>query len=177
MFRLRYEFYALRVVKLINKENIMQAIIPPALHKALFLDRDGVINRDVDFAHLPEQIEFMPGIFEQCRKASAEGFLLIVVTNQSGIGRGLYSEAQFHELMRWMMAQFKKESCPLTAYYFCPHLPEAGCDCRKPKPGMIFQAAREHHIDLAGSVLIGDRQSDVEAGNAAGVGDVRLYWQ
>lgn len=139
--------------------------------KALFLDRDGVINADVGFAHAPEQIIFLPGFFDLCRAAYASGERIIIVTNQSGIARGLYTEAQFHALMCWMMERFEKEGCPITAYYFCPHMPEAGCDCRKPKPGMILQAAREWNIDLAASRLIGDKESDLEAGRAAGVGN------
>lgn len=144
------------------------------MNKALFLDRDGVINVDVNYAHTPEQITFMPGIFERCRKAIADGYKLIIVTNQSGIGRGYYTEAQFHALMQWMLAQFEKENCPITAYYFCPHLPDAGCACRKPQPGMILQAVKDWDIDLAASELIGDKESDLEAGRAAGVGKVTL---
>lgn len=140
------------------------------LRKALFLDRDGVINVDVEYAHLPEQIVFMPHIFEIARAAHAAGELIIIVTNQSGIGRGYYSEAQFHSLMQWMLARFEQEACPITAYYFCPHVPDAGCDCRKPKPGMILHAAEEWGIDIKNSRLLGDKQSDLDAGTAAGVG-------
>lgn len=147
------------------------------MRKALFLDRDGVINVDVDYAHRPDQIVFMDGIFELCRAAHARGYLLIVITNQSGIGRGLYSEEDFHALMQWMQERFKAEGAPLTAYYFCPHHAEHGlgdykqaCECRKPKPGMLLQAQREWNIDMAASIFIGDRQTDMEAAKAAGVG-------
>lgn len=142
--------------------------------KALFLDRDGVINVDVGYAHLPEQIIFMPGIFDVCRTAVAQHYKIIIITNQSGIGRGLYTEAQFHTLMKWMSDRFREEACPIIAYYFCPHLPEDHCNCRKPKPGMILQAAAEHHIDLKNSLLIGDKQSDIDAAISAGVGEWRL---
>ena len=137
--------------------------------RALFLDRDGVINKDIGFACLPEQIEFMPGIFDVCRAAHASGELIIIITNQSGIGRGLYSEAQFHALMEWMKERFAGEGAPITSYYFCPHLPEDGCECRKPKPGMLLRAAKEWNIDLAHSRLIGDKETDLEAGRAAGI--------
>lgn len=142
--------------------------------RALFLDRDGVINVDVDYAHSPEQIVFMPGIFDLAREAHAKGELIIIVTNQSGIGRGFYTETQFHALMQWMLARFVQEGCPVAAYYFCPHVPDAGCECRKPKPGMILQAAKDWNIDLAHSRLIGDRPSDIEAGRAAGIVDCFL---
>ena len=143
--------------------------------KAIFLDRDGVINADTHYPYLSGQIEFIPGIFDFCRKARAQGYLLIVITNQSGIGRGLFSEEQFHALMKWMMARFEKENCPLDAYYFCPHVDADKCNCRKPKPGMIIQAAKEWDVDVAQSVLIGDKERDVEAGRAAGLGKVVLF--
>ena len=144
------------------------------MRRALFLDRDGVINKDVGYAYLPEQIEFMPQIFDLCRAAHANGELIIIITNQSGIGRGMYNEAQFHALMTWMKARFEAEGCPITSYYYCPHLPDAGCECRKPKAGMILQAAKDWNIDLAYSRLIGDKESDLEAGRAAGVLNVIL---
>lgn len=137
--------------------------------KALFLDRDGVVNVDVDYAHRPDQITFMPGIFDTCREAFEAGEPIIIITNQSGIGRGYFTEAQFHELMQWMMVRFEKEGCPLTAYYYCPHVPEAGCECRKPKPGMILRAAKDWDIDLKHSRFIGDKESDRQAAEAAGV--------
>ncbi len=144
------------------------------MHKALFLDRDGVVNVDVGYAHRIRQIEFMPNIFDVCRVAHAAGEKIIIITNQSGIGRGYYSEADFHVLMAWMKEKFAAEGCPLTAYYFCPHTPEDGCNCRKPKPAMILQAAKDWSIDLAASRLIGDKESDLEAGRAAGILNVQL---
>ena len=142
---------------------------------ALFLDRDGVINADVGYAHRPEHIRFMPGIFDLCRSAHAAGEKIIIITNQSGIGRGFYSEAQFHALMRWMLVEFEKQQCPITAYYFCPHVPDDGCDCRKPKPGMILRAAKEWNVDVARSRLIGDKESDMQAGKAAGIHNLLYY--
>ncbi len=152
------------------------------MNKALFLDRDGVINIDVGHAHLPEQIEFIPGIFDFCRQAHAAGYKIIIVTNQSGIARGLYGKPEFHALMSWMAARFAQENCAWTAYYFCPHHPDFGnaryrkiCDCRKPRPGMILQAAKEWNINLSASLLIGDKDTDIEAGKAAGVGRCELF--
>jgi len=137
--------------------------------KALFLDRDGVINEDVGYAYLPEQINFMPGIFEIARRAHHNNELIIIVTNQSGIGRGFYSELQFHDVMEWMLTRFADEGAPITAYYYCPHRPEEGCACRKPKPGMMLKAAEEWNVDLSQSRLIGDKETDIQAGRAAGI--------
>ena len=151
-------------------------------NKALFFDRDGVINKDVGHVWEQEKIEFMPGVFDFCRHAKALGYLIIVVTNQSGIARGLFGKPEVYELMRWMGERFMAENCPWTAYYFCPHHPEFGnarykqeCECRKPKPGMILQAAKEWDIDLTESILIGDNDRDIEAGRAAGVGRNELF--
>jgi D-glycero-D-manno-heptose 1,7-bisphosphate phosphatase len=143
--------------------------------KALFLDRDGVINRDAGYVHRPEQVVFTDGIFDFCRAAKALDYLLIVITNQSGIGRGYYSEEDFHHLMRWMQERFAQEHCALDSYYFCPHHPEYGldhyrqeCACRKPKPGMLYQAQDKFNINLSRSTMVGDRWQDVLAGEAAG---------
>ncbi|MDF1614750.1 D-glycero-alpha-D-manno-heptose-1,7-bisphosphate 7-phosphatase [Desulfurivibrio dismutans] len=144
---------------------------------ALFLDRDGVINEDYAYVCRREDFVFVDGIFELGRTARERGYLLVVVTNQAGIGRGYYTEADFWALTDWMLEVFAAEGCPIDAVYFCPYHPEHGqgeykkaASCRKPQPGMIKQAAREHGIDLTRSVLVGDRESDVEAGRAAGVG-------
>ena len=151
------------------------------LAQALFLDRDGVVNREVGYLSKPEQVEFVSGIFDLCRFAQLRGYKLIVVTNQSGIARQLYTEDDFHLLMRWIDRQFSQAGIHLDGYYFCPHHPRHGvggyrkeCPDRKPQPGMLLRAAREHNIDLARSIFIGDRCSDLEAGAAAGVGTLIL---
>lgn len=150
--------------------------------KALFLDRDGVINHDPGYVHRPDQVEFIDGIFELCRAAVAQDYLLIIITNQAGIGRGYYSEAQFHSLMNWMHTRFAAEGARLTEVYFCPSHPEHGIGAyrtdspdRKPNPGMIFKAQQAFELDLAASVLIGDKSGDCEAGARAGVGVRLLY--
>ncbi|ADH85799.1 D-glycero-alpha-D-manno-heptose-1,7-bisphosphate 7-phosphatase [Desulfurivibrio alkaliphilus] len=149
---------------------------------ALFLDRDGVINEDYAYVCRRQDFVFVEGIFELCRTARQRGYLLVVVTNQSGIGRGYFNETDFLALNDWMCRVFATEGCPIDAVYFCPYHPEHGqgeykkdAACRKPQPGMIRQAAREHGIDLAGSVLVGDRESDIAAGLAAGIGRNILY--
>ncbi|MGN6707391.1 MAG: D-glycero-alpha-D-manno-heptose-1,7-bisphosphate 7-phosphatase [Rhodanobacter sp.] len=145
--------------------------------RALFLDRDGVINVDHGYVCTPERTEFIDGIFRLCLAAKQADRLLVVITNQAGIGRGYYSEQQFLDYMGWMRAVFAQHGTPLDAVYYCPHHPTEGigdyrrkCDCRKPAPGMLLRAQRDLNLDLARSTLVGDKESDVAAGHAAGVG-------
>jgi D-glycero-D-manno-heptose 1,7-bisphosphate phosphatase len=147
------------------------------MRRALFLDRDGIINIDHGYVHRREQVEFVPGIFPLCRLAVARGLLLVVATNQSGIGRGLYGEDDFHALMRWMGERFAHEGAPLHAVEYCPDHPEHGIGPyrrenprRKPGPGMLLDAAAAHGIALGASLMLGDKPSDMEAALAAGIG-------
>jgi D-glycero-D-manno-heptose 1,7-bisphosphate phosphatase len=149
--------------------------------KALFLDRDGVINHEIGYLHKPEDVRFVDGIFPLCRTAQSLGYFLIVVTNQSGIARGLYTEAQFEALMQWMSQQFAEQRVTLTAVFHCPYHPVHGVgeyqresEDRKPAPGMLLRAARDHDLDLTRSILIGDRCSDIGAANAAGLSQAFL---
>lgn len=144
---------------------------------ALFLDRDGVINVDTGYVHSREGCVFMDGIFELAGAARAAGYLVVVVTNQAGIGRGYFTEAQFHSLMDWMREQFRQRGSGLDAVYYCPDHPVHGIgkyrrntDMRKPGPGMFLLAARELDIDLARSIMVGDAPTDMAAARAAGVG-------
>ncbi len=150
--------------------------------RALFLDRDGVINIDHGYVHCPDHFEFIPGIFELCRKAIELDYLIVVVTNQAGIGRGYYSEQQFHELTDWMCKEFAFRNITIKRVYFCPYHAEHGIGdykrestFRKPGPGMILQAAEELHLGLARSVLVGDKESDIQAGITAGIKYNILY--
>lgn len=153
-------------------------------NRAVFLDRDGVINVNHGYVHDIENFEFIDGIFELARAAQAGGFKLVVITNQSGIGRGYYSEHQFHQLNDWMCEEFLNAGAPIEKVYFSPFHPIAGCGAykkddvsRKPRPGMIFQAQREINLDLRSSILIGDNASDIQAGIAAGIGSNILFSQ
>jgi D-glycero-D-manno-heptose 1,7-bisphosphate phosphatase len=144
--------------------------------RALFLDRDGVINHEVGYLHRPEDVRWIEGIFPLCRAARAQGYKLVVVTNQSGIARGLYTQADFDALMVWMRAEFTAQHAPLDAVYSCPYHPVHGIGPyqrehidRKPGPGMILRAARDLSLKLADSILIGDRCSDIAAAHAAGL--------
>ena len=145
--------------------------------RAVILDRDGVINVNHGYVHHPENFEFIDGIFEVARAAHAFGYKIIVITNQSGIGRGYYSEQQFHQLTAWMCNEFLNAGAPIEKVYFSPFHPTAGLGAykkddvsRKPRPGMIHQAQREMNLNLGNSILIGDKVSDIQAGIAAGVG-------
>jgi D-glycero-D-manno-heptose 1,7-bisphosphate phosphatase len=150
--------------------------------RALFLDRDGVINIDRGYVHLPEQCQFIDGIFDMARAFADAGYLIVIATNQAGIGRGLYGEEDFQSFMAWMKAQFREKGIEIAAVYHCPDHPTAGIGpyrrenpWRKPGPGMILQAAKDLDLDLAESWLVGDKLSDMEAASAAGVGTSVLY--
>jgi D-glycero-D-manno-heptose 1,7-bisphosphate phosphatase len=145
--------------------------------RALFLDRDGVINVDHGYVHIQDAVDFVDGIFELVAAAKQLGYLVVVVTNQAGIGRGYYTEVHFHALMEWMKAQFVERQGKIDAVYFCPYHSEHGIgeyrresEFRKPAPGMLLQAQRELNIDMERSIFIGDTLTDIIAGRAAGVG-------
>lgn len=145
--------------------------------KAAFLDRDGVINLDRAYVHQWDEFEFVPGAVDAMRRLREAGYVLIVVTNQSGLARGMYTEDQFQALTTHMRAALKEAGAEVEAVYHCPHHPKGtvpglavDCDCRKPEPGMILRAAREHGLSLADSFMVGDKPSDIEAARAAGVG-------
>lgn len=146
------------------------------MKRALLLDRDGVINTEVNYLYRIEDAQFISGIFPAMRCASEAGYQIIIITNQAGIARGLYTEQDYFRLMDWMAEQFRANGVRLADHFFCPHHPEfsGDCDCRKPKPGMILQAAKRHDLDLSASILVGDKLSDLDAGRAAGVGRLIL---
>ena len=144
---------------------------------AAFLDRDGVINIDHGYVYRWEDFVFVPGAVDAMRRLQAEGYALVVVTNQSGIARGFYSEADFQMLSARLREYLLSEGVVLEAIEFCPHLPGASvaayacdCDCRKPAPGMLLRAAAQLGLNLSASLLFGDRPSDLQAARAAGVG-------
>jgi len=147
------------------------------LRKALFLDRDGVINVEKNYLYKKEDFEFIDGIFELCRFFQKQGYLIFVVTNQSGIARKYYSEEDFLDLTKWMEEEFIKQKIDIAKTYFCPHHPDITgvCECRKPQPGMLLQAAKEFDVDLENSVLIGDKQRDIEAASNAGLKKTYLF--
>lgn len=144
--------------------------------KALFLDRDGIINEDRGYVYRIEDFVFTEGVFDVLRYAQARGYRLVVITNQAGIGRGYYTEEDFQRLTTWMLSQLKEEGILIDKVYYCPFHPTRGIgkyrkesECRKPAPGMIMQAAEELDLDVSRSVLVGDKESDIEAGRRANV--------
>jgi D-glycero-D-manno-heptose 1,7-bisphosphate phosphatase len=143
-------------------------------NKALFLDRDGVVNIDYAFVHQQQNFTFVEGIFELCHYFTNRNYQIFIITNQSGIGRGFYTEQTFQKLMQWVSAEFLKRAIVIQKSYYCPHHPIEGigiykrhCDCRKPKAGMLFKAAKEFNLDLSQSLLIGDKLSDIATGKKA----------
>jgi D-glycero-D-manno-heptose 1,7-bisphosphate phosphatase len=147
------------------------------LRPALFLDRDGVINHDNGYVHRITDCRFIDGIFDLAADFSARGYAIVIVTNQSGIGRGFFSEEDFVVLMDWMTHEFVRAHAPIAGVYHCPYHPTEGIGryrvesfWRKPQPGMLLQAAKDLNLDLGASWSLGDRMQDVEAGRAAGVG-------
>ena len=144
------------------------------MNRAVFLDRDGVINVDKQYVSKIENFEFTEGIFELLYTLQEMGYLLIVITNQSGIGRGYYTLEDFQKLTEWKLDQLKKRGIAIHKVYYCPHSPESRCDCRKPSPKMLLDAQKQFDIDMKHSWMVGDKKSDIEAGKKAGVGKTVL---
>jgi D-glycero-D-manno-heptose 1,7-bisphosphate phosphatase len=149
-------------------------MVSPAKTRALFLDRDGVVNNEIGYLSHISDVVWKEGIHSLCLTAQSLGYKLVVITNQSGIGRGLYTEDDFQTLMTWMRAELTQKGITLDAVYHCPYHPREGIgeykrehEDRKPSPGMLYRAALDHWIDLSQSILIGDRCSDIAAANAA----------
>ena len=139
--------------------------------KTVFLDRDGVINRNppnMGYVRRWSEFNFIPNAKKAIRELTENGYRIVVVTNQSGIGRGLFSEESLTNTHSRMLAEISKAGGTIDAVYYCPHHPEAGCECRKPKPGMLIRAKREHNIKLSSAYLIGDTVTDIQAGQRAG---------
>lgn len=147
------------------------------MQKAAFLDRDGVINVDHGYVHTKEDFEWIPGVKEAARMLHEAGYLLIVVTNQSGIARGMFTEEEFLDLDSYMREEFAKAGAPIARTYYCPHHPQGivpkysiTCNCRKPAPGLFLKAIKEFDIDPAQSVAFGDSLRDISAAEKSGVG-------
>ncbi len=151
------------------------------MNRAVILDRDGVINEDSGYLYKPEDFTFIEGIFHFCRAARQKGYLIIIVTNQSGIARGYYTEEDFLRLSDWMCNKFEEQGILIGRIYYCPYHPTEGIGRykrdsydRKPNPGMILKARDDFDLDLKHSIIIGDRDSDMIAGRKAGVGKLLL---
>ncbi|UCQ51579.1 D-glycero-beta-D-manno-heptose 1,7-bisphosphate 7-phosphatase [Edwardsiella ictaluri] len=144
---------------------------------AIFLDRDGTMNVDHGYVHDSDDFRFIDGVIDAMRELKAMGFALVMVTNQSGIARGMFTEDQFMHLTEWMDWSLADRGVDLDGIYYCPHHPQGtvpeytqACDCRKPQPGMLLEAQRFLHIDMAASYMVGDKLEDLQAAQTAGVG-------
>ena len=137
--------------------------------KTIFLDRDGVINKEINYLHKIEDFEFINGVFEACQYLESLNYKIIITTNQSGISRGYYTESDFQKITKWMLSQFNNNNIDILDVIHCPHLPSDFCDCRKPKPGMLLSAKTKHNIDMENSWMIGDKENDIKAANNAGI--------
>lgn len=152
------------------------------VNKALFLDRDGVINIDYGHVFEKEKFNFVDGIFDLCKTAQKKGYLIIIVTNQAGIAKGFYSEEEFIELKRWVENEFKNEGIKITKTFYCPYHKEGKIEKyrqdsfdRKPNPGMLLKAMNEFNIDPKSSIMIGDKETDIEAGKRSGISKNYLF--
>lgn len=144
--------------------------------KALFLDRDGIINIDTHYVHKIEDFVFIEEIFEICKYFQTNEYQIFIITNQAGIARNYYTKEDFFKLTNYMLDEFAKQDIIIQKVYFCPHHPTEGigdykisCNCRKPNPGMLLQAKDEFQIDLSSAILVGDKESDILAGMNVGV--------
>ena len=137
--------------------------------KALFLDRDGVINIDYGYVHKIDNFTFVEGIFDLISLFQQAGYLIFIVTNQSGIGRGYYTENDFQTLSKWLKKQFRLRYIEISEIYHCPHTPETQCQCRKPQIGMLESCLKHYHIDLEHSFMIGDKPSDMAFAKQASI--------
>lgn len=137
------------------------------MNKALFLDRDGIINIDTAYLHKPEDVVFVDGIFDLCKAAEEKGYILVIVTNQAGIARGYYTEEDVKNLHIWLKDEFKKRDINIKDVFYSPYHTDGivkeyvkDSDCRKPKPGMFIEAAEKYNIDFSASLMVGDKPSD-----------------
>jgi D-glycero-D-manno-heptose 1,7-bisphosphate phosphatase len=143
--------------------------------RAVFLDRDNTLIHDDGFIHEPEKVKLLPGVPEGLKLLKESGYLLIVTSNQSGIGRGYFQEDDFHAVNRRLQELLKLHNVQIDDFFFCPHKPEDGCNCRKPRTGMVEKAAEKWNIDVSESFVIGDRDSDIQlAVNAGCKGGVKV---
>jgi|TARA_B110000211_G_scaffold221798_1_gene269837 D-glycero-D-manno-heptose 1,7-bisphosphate phosphatase len=146
----------------------------PLHKKTIFLDRDGVVNKEVNYLHKICDFKFIGGVFEACQYFQKLGYSIIIITNQSGIARNLYSVEDFQTLTIWMLKEFKKNGVEILDVFHCPHGPNSSCNCRKPKPGMLLEAKIKHKICMKDSWMIGDKETDIIAANSAGINNTIL---
>ena len=137
--------------------------------KTIFLDRDGVINKEVNYLHKIKDFEFIDGVFDACIYFQSLGYEIIIITNQAGIAREIFNEEDYQALTSWMLKQFHLNSIKILDIFYCPHGPNSSCECRKPKPGMFLEANKIHQINFGESWMIGDKETDIQAAHKAGI--------
>jgi D-glycero-D-manno-heptose 1,7-bisphosphate phosphatase len=142
--------------------------------KTIFLDRDGVINKEVKYLFRIIDFDFIEGVFDACLYFHNLGYKIIIISNQSGIARGYYNDNDYQKLTKWMLNEFSKKGVSVLDILYCPHRPESQCNCRKPKPGMLNEAKYKHSIEMDDSWMIGDKETDIEAARLAGVNNTIL---
>jgi D-glycero-D-manno-heptose 1,7-bisphosphate phosphatase len=144
--------------------------------RAVFLDRDGVLNADVGYPHKVEDAVLFDDVLPTLRELNKRGLTFVVVSNQSGIGRGIFKPEEASRFNEVLQSKLNQGGVPIDRkdFYFCPHAPEDRCDCRKPAPGLILKAAQDNGLELSSCFLIGDKESDIDAGLSAGVQTIRL---
>ncbi|MBZ7982413.1 cbb3-type cytochrome oxidase assembly protein CcoS [Campylobacter sp. RM12640] len=145
------------------------------MKKALFLDRDGVINKDFSYVYELEKLVFMPNIFEIVKFFQDKDYLIFIITNQSGVGRGYFTKEQMDIFNEVILNEFKNHKINISKIYSCLHIPSDNCECRKPKAGLILQAAKEFNLDLFNSIFIGDKVSDMQAAINANINNRYLF--
>jgi D-glycero-D-manno-heptose 1,7-bisphosphate phosphatase len=139
------------------------------MKQVLFLDRDGIVNQDKHFVSKIEDIAFVEGIFQLCKYFKAQGYEIVIITNQSGIARGLFSEQDFQRVMTFILEEFKRNEVEILDFFHCPHGPDDKCECRKPLPGLFAQAIQKFNILAQDCISIGDRERDILAAISAGI--------
>ena len=137
--------------------------------KTIFLDRDGVINKEVGYLSRVTDFKFIKGVFDACLYFQKLNYKIIIISNQSGIARGYFNENDYLKLTEWMLGQFNNNGIKILDTFYCPHDPKSHCECRKPKPGMFLEAKKKYNIDMKNSWMIGDSESDIKSANAAGI--------
>lgn len=149
--------------------------------KVAFLDRDGVINKEIGYLHQISDFEYTENCIKGLNIITEKGYAIVIITNQAGIAKGYFTESQYHDLTNWYLQDLKNSSVPILRVIYCPHHEKAiierykrACSCRKPNTGMIEKVVAEFDVDLQSSILVGDKQSDIDAGNNAGIGTCYL---
>lgn len=144
------------------------------MKKGAFFDRDGTLIIDKHYLHDPEQVEYLPGIFEKLKALQEQDYLIFIVTNQSGIGRGYFAEDDMHKVHQKIVADFATQGITISDIAFCPHSPDDNCKCRKPHPKMILDLVEKHQIDQSLSFMVGDKDIDIQAGVNAGMKGIHI---